>query len=271
MLTRRSISAGLTAAVLGGASPAATRGGDAASNPWPNAARAAVSLTYDDGLNSQLDNAAAALAAAGLKATFFLTLDNMDARLRDWVDLAKAGHEFGNHTVTHPCDLRAYTPAAFARREIDPMQAYMDAHFGANSARLFAYPCSATDLGPGDANQQRARYEALLKATGFRGARTCDEDAPNSPGYARAAPYGLRASAATFDKDDPDLAIAYVEDAMQRGEWAILVFHDILPARAAPGDTSIATHQAILRWLGSQPIWCAPMGEVLDRIDRPPA
>ena len=36
-----------------------------------------VSLTYDDGLNSQLDNAVPALDRHGFKATFFLTEDNI--------------------------------------------------------------------------------------------------------------------------------------------------------------------------------------------------
>jgi peptidoglycan/xylan/chitin deacetylase (PgdA/CDA1 family) len=265
MLTRRWIGAGLTVALLGG--PALARAANATANPWPNGARAAVSLTYDDGLDSQLDNAIAPLEAAGLKATFFLTQQNADARRADWVALARSGgHEFGNHTVTHPCDLRPYTAASFARQEIAPMDAWLDTNFGADPARLFAYPCSATNLGGGDANRQLARYEALLKASGFRGARTCDEDAPNSPGYALADPYRLRASATTYDRDDPGLAIAYVRQAMRRGDWAILVFHDVLKTRAGPGGTSIATHQAVLDWLRSQPVWCAPMGQVLGHI-----
>jgi peptidoglycan/xylan/chitin deacetylase (PgdA/CDA1 family) len=265
MLTRRSIGAGLTALVLSG--PAAARARALAGPAWPGAARAAVSLTYDDGLDSQLDNAAGPLAAAKLRATFFLTRDNAEARLADWVALARSGgHEVGNHTVTHPCDLSRYTAASFARREIAPMDDWLDDHFGRNPGRLFAYPCSITDLGPGSANQQLARYEALLKASGFRGARTCDEDDPNSPRYARADPYRLRASAITSDRDDPNLAIAYVQGAMKRGDWAILVFHEILKKRNGQGDTSIATHQTVLNWLVSQPVWCAPMGQVLDHI-----
>jgi peptidoglycan/xylan/chitin deacetylase (PgdA/CDA1 family) len=265
MPTRRSISAGLTALVVSG--PAAARARALARPSWPGGARAAVSLTYDDGLDSQLDNAAGPLAAAKLRATFFLTRDNALARLGDWVALARSGgHEFGNHTVTHPCDLSRYTAASFARREIAPMDDWLDDHFGRNPGRLFAYPCSMTDLGPGSANQQLARYEALLKASGFRGARTCDEDDPNSTPYARADPYRLRASATTSDKDDPKLAIAYVQGAMKRGDWAILVFHEILKQRNGQGDTSIATHQTVLDWLVSQPLWCTPMGEVLDHI-----
>ena len=57
MLTRRSISAGVTAVAFSGSAAARAT----PTNPWPNAAKAAVSLTYDDALNSQLDNAAAAL------------------------------------------------------------------------------------------------------------------------------------------------------------------------------------------------------------------
>ena len=57
----------------------------------------------------------------------------------------------------------------------------------------------------------------------------------------------------------------------RRGDWAILVFHDILKRRTAAGETSIATHDAVLRWLASQPVWCAPMGQVLDHIAAQPA
>lgn len=44
----------------------------ASATQWPNGAKAAVVLTYDDALESQLDHAVPALDAAGFKATFFL-------------------------------------------------------------------------------------------------------------------------------------------------------------------------------------------------------
>src|SRR4051812_24404914 len=40
---------------------------------WPSGAEAAVSLTYDDALGSQLRYALPVLDAAGIKATFFLS------------------------------------------------------------------------------------------------------------------------------------------------------------------------------------------------------
>jgi len=262
MLTRRSLGAALGASLL---AP-----GRAATAPapfaWPGGARAAVSLTYDDALDSQIANAVPALKAAGFKATFFLTKDNIGPALGDWVRVARAGHEIGNHTISHPCGLQAYSPASFARDELIPMQEWLDLNFGPSHQRLYAYPCSVTDLGPGGPNAQLVRYEALLRSIGIRAARDSDGDSPNSVAHARAHPYRLRASAVTYETDDPGDAIAYVQQAMAAGAWAILVFHEILPVRAGEGDASIRTHTAILDWLRGQPVWCAPMGQVLDAI-----
>jgi peptidoglycan/xylan/chitin deacetylase (PgdA/CDA1 family) len=261
MLSRRSVGAGLGASLL-----APTRASAATPLAWPGGAKAAVSLTYDDALDSQIANAVPALRAAGFRATFFLTKDNVGPALGDWIQVARAGHEIGNHTVSHPCGLQGYTPAAFARDELIPMQDWLDLNFGASRRRLYAYPCSVTDLGPGSPDTQLMRYEALLRSIGLRAARACDQDAPNSVAHARAHPYRLRASATTYDADDPAIAIAYVRQAMDAGAWAILVFHDVLPTRGGEGETSIRTHRAVLDWLARQPIWCAPMGEVLDLV-----
>jgi peptidoglycan/xylan/chitin deacetylase (PgdA/CDA1 family) len=72
---------------------------------WPDQARAAVSLAYDDALNSQLDFAVPALNRHGLKASFYLTLssDTVRQRLAAWRKLAAQGHELGNHTLFHQC------------------------------------------------------------------------------------------------------------------------------------------------------------------------
>lgn len=76
---------------------------------WPNGARAAVSLAYDDALDSQLDNALPALERFGLKATFYLAMANppVRARLGEWRAAAQRGHELGNHTLFHQCSASA--------------------------------------------------------------------------------------------------------------------------------------------------------------------
>ncbi len=269
MISRRFLSAGLAAAGL--ASAVGGRAAEATASPWPNGARAAVSLTYDDGLESQLDHGVGSLQAAGYKATFFLTRDNIGTRTRDWVRVARMGHEIGDHTMTHPCGLQPFTAESYARQELYPMEAWLDAHFGKTGPRVFAYPCSVTDLGTGNANAQFGHFADELKTVGFRAARTSDEDAPNSIRHVRANPYWLRASATTYEKDDPALAMAYVREAIKGGAWAILVFHDIVRRRTETGQTTVAAHEVILRWLKTQPIWCAPVSRVLDHIATLPA
>ena len=72
---------------------------------WPDGRRAAVSLAYDDALDSQLDNAIPALDRHGLKGSFYLQLSQDPVRLRmsEWRAAARNGHELGNHTLFHQC------------------------------------------------------------------------------------------------------------------------------------------------------------------------
>ena len=72
---------------------------------WPEGRKAAVSLAYDDALDSQLDNAIPALDRHGLKGSFYLQLsrDPVRLRLEEWRVAARNGHELGNHTLFHQC------------------------------------------------------------------------------------------------------------------------------------------------------------------------
>jgi len=80
--------------------------GDAAQPfKWPKGQQAAVSLAYDDALDSQLDFAIPTLNKYGLKGTFYLQLSSsvVDKRLPEWRAAAAKGHELGNHTLFHQC------------------------------------------------------------------------------------------------------------------------------------------------------------------------
>lgn len=72
---------------------------------WPQGARAAVSLAYDDALNSQLDNALPVLDKYGVKGSFYLQLSSpvVSERMAHWRAAAQNGHELGNHTLFHQC------------------------------------------------------------------------------------------------------------------------------------------------------------------------
>lgn len=77
----------------------------AADFKWPNQYKAAVSLTYDDALDSQLDNAVPSLNKFKIKATFYLIAASptIKPRLDAWRKVAQQGHELGNHTLFHQC------------------------------------------------------------------------------------------------------------------------------------------------------------------------
>jgi peptidoglycan/xylan/chitin deacetylase (PgdA/CDA1 family) len=72
---------------------------------WPDGKKAAVSLAYDDALDSQLDNAIPALDRHGLKGSFYLQLsrDTVLRRMAEWRAAARNGHELGNHSLFHQC------------------------------------------------------------------------------------------------------------------------------------------------------------------------
>ena len=73
-------------------------------NPW-NGKKCAVVLTYDDALNTHLDNVIPALDSLGFKGTFYLTgyFPGSRTRVADWSKAGKKGHELANHTLFHPC------------------------------------------------------------------------------------------------------------------------------------------------------------------------
>lgn len=65
----------------------------------------AISLSYDDALESQLDNAIPALNKYQLKASFYVvpSAPAFQQRLLEWKQAAQQGHELGNHSLFHAC------------------------------------------------------------------------------------------------------------------------------------------------------------------------
>lgn len=70
-----------------------------------NGKACAVSLTYDDAIQQQLDNVVPVLNSVSLKASFYLSgyfpgfINNIDC----WRAAGEKGHELANHTLFHPC------------------------------------------------------------------------------------------------------------------------------------------------------------------------
>lgn len=231
---------------------------------WPNGARAAIILTYDDAAPSQLDHAIPALNAVGHKGTFFLS----NVRLVDverWRSAAVAGHELANHTLNHPClagtfdmpprqQLEHHTPQSVLQ-EIGQQNVLLTALDG-RTDHGFAVPCGQTLAGGTD-------YLEPLRRSGLvTYARSVDQtdadldgdpiklDLMKLPGRAFASPDGAQQ------------LISFAERAAARGGLAVYVFHGV------GGDHLSVTaedHRRLVEWLAAhQPsYWVATMRDVV--------
>ena len=138
---------------------------------WPDGRRAAVSLAYDDALDSQLDNAIPALDRHGFKGSFYLPLsrETLRTRLPEWRAAAARGHELGNHTLFHQCsasvDGREWvepqrnldtTSAAQMKDQVLLANAMLGAIDG-RQERTFTVPC-------GDVMADGENYVALVES-----------------------------------------------------------------------------------------------------------
>ena len=215
---------------------------------WPHGARAAVSLAYDDALDSQLDHAIPSLDRHGLKASFYLTLagDSVARRLADWRRVARAGHELGNHSLFHQCSRagpgREWVPdprnldttsAAQMRDQVLLANTVLHAIDGARE-RSFTPPC-------GDLIAAGVNYVDALKPA-FVAIRTAGAAVVSDMSALDAFNVGAVAYA---DVTGPQL-IAVVELAAARGTMALLTFHGV------GGDylaVSRQAHDELLKYL----------------------
>ena len=237
----------------------------ASATQWPNGAKAAVVLTYDDALDSQLDHAVPALDAAGFKATFFLAGVKL-ADVARWRAVAAEGHELANHTIFHPCPAstltserrytsEAYTPASMLR-EIEQQNVLLTALDG-KPTHGFASPCGQTMAGGVD-------YLAALRAaklvTYVRGVYTSPDDLRADVGRidpmhvpSRGFPEGVAAAQ----------LVDFAKQAEAGGGMAVYLFHGV------GGDylqVSDSAHRELIAWLAAHrsEVWVTTLQGALD-------
>jgi len=241
--------AGLAVAQLGTTMPAG------AAEPqrfaWPQGAQAAVSLAYDDALDSHLDTAIPALDAAGLRASFYLTLgsDVLKHRMAEWRAAAARGHELGNHTLFHQCSAagrdRAWVAPENDLDKISASQLVAQIRVGntllqaidGRRERTFTAPCG--DLRAGGEN-----YLGLIEPD-FVAIKSAASGAVVAD-MATLDPYAVGVAAPTDVTGDQ--MIGWVQGAARAGTMVNITFHGI---GADYLSVSREAHEELLRYLAA--------------------
>lgn len=239
---------------------------------WPAGKKAAVILTYDDGLRSQRDIVMPQLEAKGFRGTFFLYGAAVEEKdIPEWREASRRGHELGNHSIYHPClsgketgnanhsslchSLECYSVKDILE-EVRIMDRFLCAIDG-KTKHPYAYPCGQTVAGGED--YSRALLDAgLAKYCRATDAREVITDAKNLnlafvPTYSALA--GCKA----------EELIRYVQEAIDRNGLAVIVFHGV------GGDyltVEAEEHQKLVDFLAAHTdeVWVSTFSEVLDYV-----
>lgn len=230
---------------------------------WPSGQLGAISLSFDDGMDSHLEAAIPELEKRDFRGTFYVTAgDGLQRNAVKWREVHNNGHEIGNHSVSHPCCLNVVGPQGLAswtleRMEADLLEAEkrLNAVCGANGGRSFAYPCYETDVGHG-ANRQ-SYVPLVTKHFPCARAKGLSKNRANHPMY---SDLHCLSCVGVENADSQELVgIAYT--ALREEGWMILTFHGI-----DEGHLPVARYhlQHLLNFLDRERerIWCAPVVEV---------
>jgi len=236
---------------------------------WPDHARAAVCLTYDDGLDCHLDTARVDLNRYGLKGSFYCPgkSKSLQVRMTDWRELVAQGHELGNHSLFHPCqkiregreifewvkpeyDLANYTVEQIIA-ELDIANTLLKAVDG-KSKRTYAYTCGDYEAGGEDYSEKIRHLFTAARAAGPIPESIKELNLYKIPSWC-------------VNENTGQDMITYVEQAAGKGTCAVIMFHGI---GANNLRVSRRAHEELLAYLAQHPdrFWVATLGDMADYI-----
>lgn len=238
-----------------------------AQSVWKNQKKCAVCLTYDDGLDVDLDNVIPVLDSLGFKATFYVPCNSasLNNRLDEWRATAKNGHELGNHTLFHPCfgksmkrnwvsadyDLDNYSMQKIVD-EIKLANVFLKAIDG-KTKRTFAYTCGDRKIGD--------EYIWDKIKSDFVAARGVNSELPeiNEVDFSNIGSYMI------MEKSGDEL-INLVKEAMKKNSLIVFLFHGVGGGHNI--DEPLKDHNKLLHYLNEnvKDIWVAPLVEIAEYI-----
>lgn len=234
---------------------------------WPNGAKAAICLTYDDGLSSHVNTVGPILKKYNFKASFYPTLNSssLSEETEKWRSLVSEGNELGNHMAYHPCqkslepwvesfyDLDTYTKMQL-ENEIELSNNFLSA-LGVDKSRTFAYPC-AHEIAGGES------YKPYISEN-FSAARSSSEEQVELVKPSLVDLYSV-ISWAPNKSTSKDL-IEYIDKIIEKETLSTLTFHGI---GAEHMRVSKKDHEELLEYLNSNrdKIWVATFKEATDYL-----
>ncbi|AHJ95335.1 polysaccharide deacetylase family protein [Hymenobacter swuensis] len=226
------------------------------SSRTPDARRALICLTYDDGLPSHLATVLPQLDSAGLQATFFLNaiqgastvIGESSPAVVGWTQAARRGHELANHTLFHACPEQLGWTKPFATdgytvermvSEIKAENALLALLDPGRKTRAFAYPCNNFLIG-------RIDYRPLIQQQGLVSYARGGGDRTSFATYFRAVnPMQVPSWMVEEGTALPEL-IAFAERVKKAGGLGVYQFHGV---GGKFFRISAATHRAFLAYL----------------------
>lgn len=231
---------------------------------WPGGAKAAVVFTYDDGLDCHLDVAVPQLDEFEFKGTFYCTGNSKSLynRLEEWREIAKNGHELGNHTLFHPCDGKRFD---WVKPEYDLSEYTLDQIIvelqtantllkavDGKTNRTFGYTCSNFVAGGVDFTTNISEMFAAARCDGPVPGNMEDYNIHKTPSWGVNSP------------SIEDL-VAYLKEAKDNGTIAVFMFHSVGGGYLNVGAEE---HRALLQYIrdNQQDYYCATFFEVTQYI-----
>jgi len=232
---------------------------------WPASVRGAVSVTFDDGRRSQIEEGVPIFERFGVHATFYVVFANVLPLKDAWGRAAERGQEIGAHTLTHPCSGNfAFSTSLSSPLEDMTLEAMEQEILGSNAQleRLFgvkpvsfSYPCGHKFVGRGETLQSYVPLVARHYLTG----RGWNDEYFNAPDRCDLAQLGgVELDGFTFDKVQPQ-----IEEAARTGNWLVLAGHDI-GAGSRRQLTRTATLEALCEYCTdpANGIWIDTVGAI---------
>jgi len=154
---------------------------------WPEGKKMGLSLTFDDARLSQPDKGIPLLDKYGVKATFYISPNDIVKRLDAWKKAVGNGHDIGNHSLVHPCTgnfdwsrgraLEDYTLHSM-KIELDSASNLIKKLLGIYPVS-YAFPCGQTFVGKG----VNLRSYIPVVASMFESGRLWLSEGPNDPSF----------------------------------------------------------------------------------------